>query len=59
MSISKLRSSEYADKVLSSGYLRSDKTPKTDPCGTPEISSKKVLHALLIRTDCFLFLTDQ
>ena len=32
------------------------KAPKTDPCGTAEISSKEVLYAFLIRTDCFLFL---
>ena len=32
------------------------KAPKTDPCGTPEISSNKVLYTLLIGTHCFLFL---
>ena len=72
ISISKLRPDDYADKVLSSALLWSEvfvmkmfksfrkifksKAPKTDPCGTPEISSQKVLYALLILRDCFLFL---
>ena len=59
MSISELRSDEYADKVLSPAYLRSNafvmnkcksfrkilksKAPKADPCVAPKISSKKVL----------------
>ena len=72
ISISELRSDEYADKVLSSAQLWSDafvmekyksfrkiwksKARNSDPCGTPEISSNKVLYTLLIGTDCFLFL---
>ena len=72
MSISELRSNEYADKVLSPAYLRNNafvmnkyksfrkilksKAPKADPCVTPKISSKKVLYTMLIRSDSFLFL---
>ena len=44
------------EKYKSFRKLLKSKAPKTDPCSTPKISSKKVLYALLIRTDCFLFL---
>ena len=29
------------------------KVPKTESCGTPEISSTKLLYLFLIWTDCF------
>ena len=47
------------EKYTSFRKLLKSKAPKTDPCSTPKISSKKVLHTLFIRTDCFLFLKHE
>ena len=54
--VKKQRNAFVMNNYKSLRKILESNTPKTDACGTPKISSKKVLCTMLILTDCFLFL---